>query len=368
MAGSFDSIVSNPSISTEDKVRALYSQGIGFTGNEPGFEEGVKYWTDRANQSGGVLNILNTFKNVAEENGARFNLPSGGVSSPVNQSLPRSSTLNSGSSSNAQGIPNGFVSNVDPQIKQAFLENYEFAKGVANQPYQAYTGPRVAQFSGDQQLLFDKVRQMANQPQSFLAGNINQYMNPYQDEVINRFQTDLERQRQLADQNVNANAVSRGAFGGSRQAVAQSENTRNFMDTSARNLANLRAQGFDTAAQLMQSDINRANQGLNFLGQTGALQQGQVQRNYDTAYQDFLQQRDYPLKQLQIRGIGLGQQLPNFGIQQTPPTPQTNTAGNALGGALIGSQIGAGFGGGFLGSNTGQILGAIGGGLLGGFL
>jgi hypothetical protein len=102
------------------------------------------------------------------------------------------------------------------------------------------------------------------------------------------------------------------------------------MDQQARTSAQLRAQGFDTAASLMQQDFNReqqqqqlrlgaANQfanlgslgqqlGLNqaqALGQVGGLQQQQQQRNLDVAKADFERQWNYPVQQLAIRQSAL---------------------------------------------------------------
>jgi hypothetical protein len=91
-----------------------------------------------------------------------------------------------------------------------------------------------------------------------LTGNVNAYMNPYTSAVIDQSMSDIDRARQMQQQGINAQALSRGAFGGSRQAVAEAENNRNFMDQQARTIAGLRQQGFDTAAGLMQQDLNRA--------------------------------------------------------------------------------------------------------------
>lgn len=103
---------------------------------------------------------------------------------------------------------------------------------------------------------------------SFLNANIKQYMNPYIDEVVNTSLNDIDRARVLQQQQVNAQAASRGAYGGSRQAIAEAENNRNFTDQFARTAAELRARGFDTAAGLAVSDMDRslqsqlANQGV----------------------------------------------------------------------------------------------------------
>lgn len=257
------------------------------------------------------------------------------------------------------------TTSIDPQIKQAYLSNLNFADTVASRPYQQYGGPRIAGFTPDQMAAFGQIRGMQGQfqpminqaqqgiqsvlnmqpgqiqyngpqaqgfgieraglapmgatalttgqgynpatmqgvsagpaatanaaainragvrnlaPGSFLSGNIEAYQNPYTNQVVNQTMRDIERQRTMADQGVRANAVRSGAFGGTREAIAREENNRNFLDTSARTLAQLRNQGFDTAANLMQSDIGRdfqaqqANQGvdLNVLGQNAAFGQ-----------------------------------------------------------------------------------------------
>jgi hypothetical protein len=50
---------------------------------------------------------------------------------------------------------------------------------------------------------------------------VGAYMNPYQQEVIDRTQQDIERQRQMAMNTLGAQATRAGAFGGSRQGVAE---------------------------------------------------------------------------------------------------------------------------------------------------
>lgn len=98
------------------------------------------------------------------------------------------------------------------------------------------------------------------QAMNFLQGNIGAYQNPYTEQVINTSLADLDRARMMQQQGVNAQALSRGAFGGSRQAISEAENNRNFLDQQARTSAGLRQQGFDTAAGLMQQDMARALQ------------------------------------------------------------------------------------------------------------
>lgn len=95
---------------------------------------------------------------------------------------------------------------------------------------------------------------------SFLNQNMQQYMNPYTQQVVDTSLQDLERSRQLAQQQGAAQAVKAKAFGGSRQGVAEAETNRAYADQAARTAAGLRSQGFDTASQLAQSDLARQMQ------------------------------------------------------------------------------------------------------------
>jgi hypothetical protein len=244
------------------------------------------------------------------------------------------------------------TSTIDPELKQAYLNQINYANTVADRPYQQYQGPQVAGFTADQNQGFNTVRQNAMGPQNFLSGNINQYMNPYQQQVINQSMSDIDRARQLQQQQVNAQALSRGAFGGSRQAVAEAENNRNFMDQQARTSAQLRSQGFDTAAGLMNQDIERARQATGQLLQTGGLQQQQQQRNLDVAKADFERQWNYPVQQLAIRQSALP--APNaFGGTQSTPIFENNAATLA---GLVGAGSGVAKNLGITGSQIGGAL------------
>jgi hypothetical protein len=71
---------------------------------------------------------------------------------------------------------------------------------------------------------------------------------------------DLERSRQLTQQQGAAQAVRAKAFGGSRQGVAEAETNRAFAEQAARTSAGLRSQGFDTASRLSETDLARQMQ------------------------------------------------------------------------------------------------------------
>jgi predicted HD phosphohydrolase len=208
-----------------------------------------------------------------------------------------------------------------------------------------------------------------------------QYMNPYMQNVVDVQQREAQRQADIAGTQRGAQAVQAGAFGGSRQAIMDAEAARNL----AMQKGDIQAQGsnaaFTNAQQQFNQDMSRGLQaqqmgeqsrqygaGLGMQGlqtalqsagqlgvlggqqfqqgmditklqnQMGAQQQQQAQRPMDMAYQDFLNQQNYPYKQLgfmsdMIRGLPLGQQSTSSIYEQGPGMTQT-LAG--LGGAAYG--------------------------------
>lgn len=207
------------------------------------------------------------------------------------------------------------------------------------------------------------------------------YMNPYQQSVTDIGKREAARQSQIQGTQQQAQATQAGAFGGSRDAIMRAERERNL----GQQMSDIQAQGsnaaFSNAQQQFNADQGRrmqaqqlgeqsrqygaglgmqglqtALQGAGQLGQLGGQQfqqgmdinklqsayggqmQQQAQRPLDQAYQDFLNQQNYPYKQLgfmsdMIRGLPLGQQSTSSIYSQGPSTIQT-LAG--LGGAAYG--------------------------------
>jgi hypothetical protein len=90
------------------------------------------------------------------------------------------------------------------------------------------------------------------------AGGIGTYMNPYTQQVIDTSMADLERQRQMQQNQLGAQASAARAFGGSRQGIAEAETNRAFAQQGGQLAAQLRQQGFNTALGASQQDV--ANQ------------------------------------------------------------------------------------------------------------
>ena len=110
------------------------------------------------------------------------------------------------------------------------------------------------------------------QPGTLAGADLSQFQNPFQQQVLDPVLGDIERQRQFGINDVGAAATRAGAFGGSRQGVAEAETNRAALEAAARASGQLRSQGFQQAQAGAQQDIQNqlAGQQLN-LGAAGQL-------------------------------------------------------------------------------------------------
>ena len=125
--------------------------------------------------------------------------------------------------------------------------------------------------------------------------------NPFEEQVVQRSLADIARQAGLQQQGLAARAVGSGAFGGSRQAVAEQELFRNALEQMGRTSGQIRQAGFDAS-------MARRLQEAQLLGNLG-LQYGQL------GQADVSQLGDLAGRQLALgQGLGsLAAQLGNFG-------------------------------------------------------
>ena len=99
------------------------------------------------------------------------------------------------------------------------------------------------------------------------------YYNQYVEDVIDVAQRDIARQGDIERGRIGAQAVGAGAFGGSRQAVAEQELARNVMEQQARTGAQLRSQAYEQAQQqaqsVFQNEMARGQTASQIFGQLG---------------------------------------------------------------------------------------------------
>ena len=111
------------------------------------------------------------------------------------------------------------------------------------------------------------------------TGGIGQFFNPFEDQVVQQALADVQRASDIAGQQEAAQAVSAGAFGGSRQAIMEAERARNLMDQQGQLAGQLRQAGFGQAMTQAQKAFEDAQarqlQKAQITGQLGA-QYGQL--------------------------------------------------------------------------------------------
>jgi len=208
------------------------------------------------------------------------------------------------------------------------------------------------------------------------SSQMQQYMSPYQSQVIDTTLSEFDRQKAIQEKSIADQAIASGAFGGGREGVQRAE----FASQSGRDRAALQAQllqqGFGQAQQARQQDIqNRFGLGqaqaglgqaqaglasqqlglgqfemgrgqfqtglagqvpqlqradISTLGQVGAAQQAQEQAELDAARQGARTAAYEPLERLGFFGQGvtglMGGYPAQYNFQSTPAASPLQTA------------------------------------------
>jgi len=257
-----------------------------------------------------------------------------------------------------------------PAYLQPYVEqNIAAAQGVANQPYQAYGGQRIAGFNANQAGTQANIMGMQT-PGQFTPANaatadiMNSswanpdtaaaFMNPYQQNVTDIAKREASRQAAMQGTADAAKFAKAGAFGGSRQGIVDAERERNL----GQQMNDIQMQGANQAYQTgmqqyniqNQTQLGAANQLANlgtaqqqadlarFGAQAGvgAEQQALTQQGLSQDYQDFLNQRDYGKQQAAwMSSILHGTPTPTDTSTQVY-TPPPNVAGQLTGLGIAG--------------------------------
>ena len=213
-------------------------------------------------------------------------------------------------------------------------------QGLASEPYQAYTGPLTAGTSDLQDTAFQGLGSLniptekmgGFTPQTFTADAASQYMNPYLSAALQPQIDDAIRQsdiRRLADA---SRLTKAGAYGGSRQAIMESEGNRNLLQ----NLSGITGKGYADAydramgqfnveqdrSRGVQEDINKYGlAALQKQADLGSVQRGIESEGVAADKLQFEEERDFPYKQVQymqslLQGLPVGTQSYSY----TQPT------------------------------------------------
>ena len=315
-------------------------------------------------------------------------------------------------------ITKPFIQDVLEASRAQFFEDVEDPDtGETVQQLRAFdqfTGPRIADFAPEQQEAFTGLAALGREglastdlgrsPQffqqakekaglgslGFTEADADRLMNPFLRGVTDTAKREAVRQFESTVQpKLRAEAVRAGQFGGSRAAILEAEAQRNLQqqlsDIEERGLAT----AFEQAQRAFEAEKGRELQSaglfsqlgeavpaqaareLALLSSVGEAQQAQEQAALNLAERDFIEQREFPLRQLQefqslVRGFPF---TPSTYQVTTQQTPQPSFGQQLLG--TLGTGVGL-FGalGGFKNKAGGQVVprqsgGQVRGGLAG---
>ena len=193
-------------------------------------------------------------------------------------------------------------------------------QALSNTPYQGYSGPLTAGASAGQTAAFDAsaglkipTSQMgAFTPQTFTADQAQNYMNPYLSAALNPQMEEMRRQSQLNLQPNMAKLTQAGGYGGSRQALMNSEANRNLLQEQNKTLGQGYQTAFDKAMgqfnteQKAGLDTQTANnayglQALQKQADLGAAQRDIEQQGITADKAQFEEERQDPFKKVQFQ-------------------------------------------------------------------
>lgn len=121
-------------------------------------------------------------------------------------------------------------------------------------------GSSAADYSPATALMGAGINQLGSGLGQYDPRSVAAFMNPYQGQVIDAATQEINRQRDIAAQQQNAQAVGAGAFGGSRQAIQRAELERNTAQLRNQTIANLLSQGYTQAQAQSQAAFEAGRQ------------------------------------------------------------------------------------------------------------
>ena len=191
-------------------------------------------------------------------------------------------------------------------------------QALGSQPYTPYQGPLTAGQSGLQDQAFSGLAGLstptnmgAYNPTSFTSGTTAQdYMSPFMNAALEPQMAEAQRQAEIQRVQNASRLGKAGAFGGSRQAIMESEGQRNLL----RNMADIYGTGMQEAYtqgmgqfnteqdRQMAAQQNTNRYGLDVLGaqqDAGAVQRGIEQEGIAADRAQFREEREDPYKKNQ---------------------------------------------------------------------
>ena len=198
--------------------------------------------------------------------------------------------------------PNAFVAGLTG-TQQAAIQNTNAAQGsyqpFYNQSVQSlYAGQQAANPLQAQAAQFGLAGAQGVDPSQLGAQQINQYMSPYLNSVVQSTLAPLQQQQQQQQSALVGDQIGAGAFGGDRGGIAQANLAQQQNMATAQIVSGLMNQGYGQALSTAQQQ-----QGVGL----GAAQANRAAQQQAAGQMAALGQQDYS------QGMGTSQQLANLG-------------------------------------------------------
>ena len=223
-----------------------------------------------------------------------------------------------------------------PWVSQAGQANLAIANRLTSPFLQGVPTQRVADFTSDQLNSFDQIRDYASQSsplsaidlglsgynalsqhgpytmntvggtptmrsasvapvqsvaaQKFTDANVDAYMNPYTNQVVDTTLADLGQNYARTVNSSDLQQAAGGAFGGGRHAIREAQVADDYLRNVGSTTAQLRNQAFNAASGLIQGDQNRAllaSQANQQAGLQRAIQQAQLDQQANQTNADL---------------------------------------------------------------------------------
>lgn len=223
-------------------------------------------------------------------------------------------------SNGAVGAETGATESVSPYAAPYVTDMLAKGAALANTPYTAFTGPLSAGESALQTQAFGGLGSLAL-PAASGAGSftgaayemtggspttvtsptsvVQQYMNPYIEAALRPQYEAATRQAEIARTGLQSEYGKAGAYGGSRQAVAEAELARGLQDRLANITGQGYAQAYDKAADLFRQEQQYGLDALRAQQVGGQTQRAIDQQGIEADKAQFTEEQRYPYQQVQ---------------------------------------------------------------------
>jgi hypothetical protein len=182
-------------------------------------------------------------------------------------------------------------------------------KALAAEPYQEYKGALSAGTSPLQSTAFTNAENISGS--TFDANAAAKYMNPYIQTALMPQLDEMRRQSQINMQQLGGIFGGKGALGGARNQIVQSEGIRNLLDKQTAAIGSAYSSAFDKAMGQYNTEQNQEIADLKALLDAGATQRQIEQEGITADKAQFEEERQDPFTKLLfeqslLKGLPLG--------------------------------------------------------------